>query len=226
MNKTQEEAPLVVVDDRYNAETAGKLSAVRNAILAALAKDETTTEKVAACLLDAIEIKVRLGWLLTWGRQYLAGRGNWVRWLEENFTLSQPSLLAYMRFSGHFTPDLVAIQQRKSLGIELRGLAAVPGPSLRSQISLCQFKSFAEALRLTGLRPPLPAEAKALHNGKAAAKSKDGDDEQLAYIFEGLKFLEKRLRVINPANLSHEERESLFEHLTTITQRLREFGAS
>lgn len=225
MNESPEHALALVTDCEpsgpFNAETAGKLAQVRNAILAGLAKDETLTEKVATSLLDAIEIKVRLGWLINWSHAYLVGRGNWVKWLQENFAISQPTLNRYGKFANHFAPDIQAVQERKRLGIEVKGLAVAPAEALRTQISLCGFRSFSEALRLTGLRPPLPAEVKALGNG---AKNKESADDQLRYILEGLKFLEKRLRAVDPGRLTQEEREQLFDHLSVISQQLEQFG--
>lgn len=227
--KDSPEQALVVVADKeelgpYTPEVEGRLSAVRNAILSHLARDESLTQKAATALLDSLETKVRIGWLISWAKAYLIGRGSWCRWMEANFRIAQPTLNMYAKFSAHFAPDIPAVQERRRLGVELKGLAAAPGPALRTQIATAGFKSGREAMRLCGILPPSLAEARALGNGKASTKHKDTDSEQLGYILEGLRFLDKRLRLIDPGQLSHEERELLFERLTAVIAHLRELS--
>jgi hypothetical protein len=199
----------VIVASPAALENFEPLEFLRELIGDGLQRNETLFRTASAGVVDLLENSIRVGFYLSDAKSYLAGDGNFIKWLEENFEISYPRANQLHRLSKHFSRDLIDSQQRARLGIQPKGLDAAIGPHVRNQITATGAKSLSDLFRVTGILPPLAIQDSSAPNGdrEHASPSRFKQLEDL------LETLEKRAKKLKANRLSSAQREKLITHL-------------
>jgi hypothetical protein len=199
----------IVVSPEVAPENAESLAFLKELIFEGISRAETLQRQAPTTIIDLAETAVRTGFYLQDAKSFVAGEGQYMKWVESNFSLSYARASQLKRLGKFFARDIVDQKQREKLGIFPKGLdGVVCAEHLRNQIKNVSPKSLSDLFRTVGILPPL-----ALHDGTGTNGNAHANSSRFKEFEGALRTLEKKMDKLNPARLSAADRDKLIARL-------------
>jgi hypothetical protein len=185
-----------------NAEAVGFLSEL---ISDSLGRLDSLKRSASTAILDVLENSVRLGWYLDDSRQFLIKEKSYIAWVEQTFPISYGYSVRLRQLARHFCRDGLDNDQRRRLGIQIKGLDEI-GEHLRRQITQTQSNSISDLFRFAGL---LPSPASTGTNGSNGTNGEHPPEKIVDKLKATIKAFKNQTARVDLSKLSTADRERL-----------------